>query len=112
MGAHVIAAASTNEKLQVCKQHGADEVINYVTEDLKERVKQLTLGKGVDVVFDPVGGDYSEAALRGMAWGGRFLVIGFTAGGFSRHPPQLPALQGWFFVWVFCGSFSWRRSPA
>ena len=60
MGAHVIAAASTNEKLQVCKQHGADEVINYVTEDLKERVKQLTPGKGVDVVFDPVGGDYSE----------------------------------------------------
>src|SRR5213080_1407632 len=72
MGAHVIAAASSNEKLEVCKQHGADEVINYGTEDLKDRVKQLSGGKGVDVAFDPVGGDYSEPVLRSMGWGGRF----------------------------------------
>ena len=110
MGAHVIAAASTNEKLEVCKQHGADEVINYVTEDLKERVKQLTLGKGVDVVFDPVGGDYSEAALRGMAWGGRFLVIGFTAGDIPRIPLNLPLLKGCSIVGVFWGAFS-ERDP-
>ncbi len=108
MGAHVIAAASTNEKLEVCKQHGADEVINYTTEDLKERVKQLTPGKGVDVVFDPVGGDYSEAALRGMAWGGRFLVIGFTSGDIPRIPLNLPLLKGCSIVGVFWGAFSGR----
>ncbi len=110
MGAHVIAAASTNEKLEVCKQHGADEVINYVTEDLKERVKQLTPGKGVDVVFDPVGGDYSEAALRSMAWGGRFLVVGFTAGDIPRIPLNLPLLKGCSIVGVFWGAFS-ERDP-
>ena len=108
MGAHVIAAASTNEKLEVCKQQGADEVINYATEDLKERVKQLTSGKGVDVVFDPVGGDYSEAALRGMAWEGRFLVIGFTAGDIPRIPLNLPLLKGCSIVGVFWGAFSDR----
>lgn len=110
MGAHVIAAASSNEKLEVCKQHGADEVINYATEDLKERVKQLTTGTGVDVVFDPVGGDYSEAALRGMAWGGRFLVIGFTTGDIPRIPLNLPLLKGCSIVGVFWGAFS-ERDP-
>ncbi len=89
MGAHVIAAASSDEKLEVCKQHGADEVINYVSGDLKERIKQLTGGKGVDVAFDPVGGDYSEPVLRSMAWGGRFLVIGFAAGDIPRIPLNL-----------------------
>jgi len=108
MGAHVIAAASTNEKLEVCKQHGADEVINYATEDLKERVKQLTSGKGVDVVFDPVGGDYAEAELRGMAWEGRFLVIGFTTGDIPRIPLNLPLLKGCSIVGVFWGAFSGR----
>src|SRR5215472_8659277 len=108
MSAHVIAAASTNEKLEVCKQHGADQVINYTTEDLKERVKQLTPGKGVDVVFDPVGGDYSEAALRGMAWGGRFLVIGFTTGEIPRIPLNLTLLKGCSIVGVFWGSFTTR----
>src|SRR5438067_8693860 len=108
MGARVIAAASTDEKLAVCKQQGADETINYSTEDLKERVKKLTGGNGVDVVFDPVGGDYSEAALRGMAWGGRFLVIGFAAGNIPRIPLNLPLLKGCSIVGVFWGSFTSR----
>src|SRR6266487_6557369 len=108
IGAHVIAAASTDEKLDVCRQHGADDLINYSTQDLKERVKTLTAGNGVDVVFDPVGGDYSEAALRGIAWNGRFLVIGFTAGDIPRIPLNLPLLKGCSIVGVFWGSFTAR----
>ena len=108
MGARVIAAASSDEKLEVCKQHGADEVINYTSEDLRERVKELTQGNGVDVVYDPVGGNYSEAALRGMAWGGRFLVIGFTAGEIPRIPLNLTLLKGCSIVGVFWGSFTAR----
>lgn len=106
MGAHVIAAASTDEKLTVCKQYGADELINYATEDLKERVKKLTAGHGVDVVFDPVGGNYSEAALRGMAWEGRYLVVGFAAGDIPRIPLNLPLLKGCSIVGVFWGAFA------
>ena len=105
MGAHVIAAASSDEKLEVCKLHGADEVINYTNGDLKERIKQLTGGKGVDVAFDPVGGDYSEPVLRSMAWGGRFLVIGFAAGDIPRIPLNLPLLKVYSIVGVFWGSF-------
>lgn len=111
MGARVIAAASSPEKLEICRQHGADEVINYVGEDLRERVKQLTGGKGVDVICDPVGGNYSEAALRGMAWGGRHLVIGFTAGDIPRIPLNLTLLKGCSIVGVFWGSFV-EREPA
>ncbi len=110
MGAHVIAAASSDEKLEICKQHGADEVINYATGDLKERIKQLTGGKGVDVAFDPVGGDYSEPVLRSMAWGGRFLVIGFAAGDIPRIPLNLPLLKVYSIVGVFWGSFM-ERDP-
>jgi NADPH:quinone reductase len=110
MGARVIAAASSAEKLEVCKQHGADEVINYATEDLRDRIKQLTGGKGVDVAFDPVGGDYSESALRSMAWGGRFLVIGFAAGDIPRIPLNLPLLKSCSIVGVFWGSFM-ERDP-
>ena len=105
MGARVIAAASSPEKLEICRQHGADEVINYASEDLKERVKQLTNGKGVDVIFDPVGGNYSEAALRGMAWGGRHLVVGFAAGDIPRIPLNLTLLKGCSIVGVFWGAF-------
>jgi NADPH:quinone reductase len=105
MGARVIAAASSDEKLEVCKQHGADEVINYSTEDLKDRIKQLTSGKGVDVAFDPLGGDYSEPVLRSMAWGGRFLVIGFASGDIPRIPLNLPLLKVYSIVGVFWGSF-------
>ena len=108
MGARVIAAASSDEKLAVCKEHGADEVINYATEDLRERVKELTQGNGVDVAYDPVGGNYSEMALRSMAWGGRFLVIGFAAGDIPRIPLNLTLLKGCSIVGVFWGSFTAR----
>src|SRR5208337_4975049 len=88
-----------------CREHGASDVINYGTEDLKERIRALTKGQGVDVVVDPVGGDYSETALRGMAWNGRFLVIGFTAGEIPRVPLNLTLLKGCSIVGVFWGSF-------
>jgi len=110
MGAKVIAAASSEEKLAICRQHGADDTINYSSEDLKERVKALTSGQGVDVIVDPVGGAYSEPALRGMAWNGRFLVIGFTAGDIPRIPLNLTLLKGCSIVGVFWGSFA-ARSP-
>ncbi|MEZ5045159.1 MAG: NADPH:quinone oxidoreductase family protein [Saprospiraceae bacterium] len=106
MGAKVIAAASTDDKLALCKQYGADEVINYAKEDLKTRIKELTNGKGVDVVYDPVGGDYAEQALRGMAWEGRFLVVGFAAGDIPKIPLNLLLLKGCQIVGVFWGSFA------
>lgn len=109
LGARVIAAASSQEKLDVCREHGADEFINYATEDLKDRIKELTRGKGVDVVYDPVGGAYSEVALRGTAWRGRFLVIGFTAGDIPRIPLNLTLLKGCSIVGVFWGSFTSRE---
>lgn len=109
MGARVIAAASSDEKLAVCRQHGADEGINYQTGDLKEQVKKLTGGAGVDVIFDPIGGDYSEAALRGMAWGGRHLVIGFAAGDIPRIPLNLALLKSCSIVGVFWGEFTTRE---
>ncbi len=109
MGAKVIAAASTEEKLAICRQHGADDAINYSSEDLKERIKALTNGQGVDVIVDPVGGPYSEPALRGMAWNGRFLVIGFTAGDIPRIPLNLALLKGCSIVGVFWGSFAARE---
>ena len=94
MGARVIAAASSDAKLAVCKDNGADEVINYASEDLRSRIKAITAGKGVDVVYDPVGGPYSEPALRDMAWKGRFLVVGFAAGDIPKIPLNLDAAQG------------------
>jgi len=105
MGAKVIAAASTQEKLDLCKRYGADQVINYSTEDLKNRIKEVTDGKGVDVVYDPVGGDYSEAALRAIAWEGSYLVVGFAAGQIPKIPLNLPLLKGCQIVGVFWGSF-------
>jgi NADPH:quinone reductase len=109
MGARVIAAASSAEKLAVCREHGADEGIDYSAEDLKERIKALTAGQGVDVVYDPVGGDYSEAAFRGIAWEGRFLVIGFAAGPIPKIPLNLVLLKGAQIVGVFWGSFTARE---
>lgn len=105
MGARVIAAASSDEKLALCQAHGADETVNYSTEDLKERVRELTGGAGADVVYDPVGGPYSEPALRATAWEGRFLVIGFAAGDIPRIPLNLALLRGCSIVGVFWGSF-------
>ena len=105
MGAKVIAAASSDDKLALCKEYGADEIINYNTEDLKTRLKELTEGKGVDVVYDPVGGKYSEPALRSMAWEGRFLVVGFAAGDIPKISLNLALLKGCSIVGVFWGGF-------
>jgi len=110
MGARVIAAASSPAKLAVCREHGADELIDYAAEDLRERIKALTGGRGVDVVYDPVGGDYSEPALRGMAWRGRFLVVGFAAGRIPSLPLNLPLLKGCAVLGVFWGAFT-RNEP-
>jgi NADPH2:quinone reductase len=111
MGARVIAAASTAEKLETCRRHGADLVVNYATEDLKERVKALTDGAGADVVYDPVGGPYTEAALRATAWNGRVLVIGFTAGDIPKVPANLVLLKGSSLVGVFWGMALMRERP-
>jgi NADPH2:quinone reductase len=106
MGAKVIAAASSEEKLELCRKLGADEVINYSTTSLKDAVKELTGGKGVDVVYDPVGGDYAEPAIRSMAWNGRYLVIGFASGPIPRIPLNLTLLKGCSIVGVFWGRFT------
>ncbi|MGH7296248.1 MAG: NADPH:quinone oxidoreductase family protein [Polyangiaceae bacterium] len=103
MGARVIAAASTAEKLETCRRHGADLLINYATEDMKARVKALTDGAGADVVYDPVGGPHTEAVLRATAWNGRVLVLGFTAGDIPRVPTNLLLLKGCALVGVFWG---------
>ncbi|WP_281991130.1 NADPH:quinone oxidoreductase family protein [Aquimarina aggregata] len=108
MGATVIAAASTDDKLQLCKSYGADEIINYTKEDLKTKVKELTKGKGVDVVYDPVGGNYAEPAIRSMAWEGRYLVVGFAAGDIPKIPLNLALLKGCAIVGVFWGSFAMK----
>ncbi|MBI1942904.1 MAG: NADPH:quinone oxidoreductase family protein [Betaproteobacteria bacterium] len=110
LGARVIACASSEEKLAVCRQHGADDAVNYATEDLRERIKQLTAGKGVDVVYDAVGGPYTEPALRSTAWRGRLLVVGFAAGDIPRIPLNLALLKGCSIVGVFWGDFA-RREP-
>ena len=109
MGARVIAAASSEEKLALCRGRGADETIDYSTEDLRSRLKELTDGHGVDVCYDPVGGEYSEPALRSMAWEGRFLVIGFAAGDIPKMALNLPLLKGCQIVGVFWGSFVARE---
>src|SRR5580765_3816266 len=110
LGARVIACASTDDKLVVCRQHGADETINYATEDLRDRIKQITGGKGPDVVYDPVGGPYTELALRSIAWRGRLLVVGFAAGEIPRIPLNLTLLKGCSIVGVFWGEFT-KREP-
>lgn len=106
MGAKVIAAASSDEKLALCREKGASQTINYTTEDLKTKIKELTKGKGVDVVYDPVGGNYTEAALRGIAWKGRYLIVGFANGEIPQIPMNLPLLKGCAIMGVFWGQFS------
>ena len=110
IGATVIASASSAEKLDVCRQHGADAGINYASEDLRERIKVFTGGKGVDVVYDAVGGPYTEPALRSVTWRGRLLVVGFAAGDIPKIPLNLPLLKGSSIVGVFWGDFT-RREP-
>lgn len=109
MGAKVIAAASTTEKLEICKQMGAFETINYETEDIKEKIKEITGGKGVDVVYDAVGDKYSEPSVRSLAWKGRYLVVGFAAGEIPKIPLNLTLLKGSSLVGVFWGMFAQKE---
>ncbi|MDD0814857.1 NADPH:quinone oxidoreductase family protein [Curvibacter sp. HBC28] len=113
-GARVIAAASTDEKCALCRQIGADETINYsqdaVPNAFRERIKALTDGKGPDVIYDPVGGDFAEPAFRSIAWRGRYLIVGFASGPIPNLPLNLPLLKGASLVGVFWGDFA-RREP-
>ena len=109
MGAKVIAAASSDEKLEICRQMGADEVINYAKDDLRESIKVLTDNKGVDVIYDPVGDRYSEPAVRSLAWQGRYLVVGFAAGAPASIRLNLPLLKGASIVGVFWGAFAQKQ---
>ncbi|MGU7775535.1 NADPH:quinone oxidoreductase family protein [Burkholderia sp. MR1-5-21] len=110
-GARVIAAASSADKLALCRDAGADETIDYATEDLRRRVDELTGGRGADVVYDPVGGAYSEAALRASAWRGRYLVVGFAAGEIPKIALNLALLKERDILGVFWGD-AVRRDPA
>lgn len=112
LGARVIAAASSAEKLEVCRAHGADVLIDYSKEDLREALKAATGGKGPDVIYDPVGGPYTEPALRSIAWRGRHLVIGFAAGEIPKLPWNLMLLKGASVVGVFWGEFAKREPKA
>jgi len=109
MGATVIAAASSDEKLAVCKAMGADHIINYKTEDLRARLKEITNDKGVDIIYDPIGGPLAEQALRSIAWRGRYLVVGFASGEIPSFAANLPLLKGASIVGVFWGSFAERE---
>jgi NADPH2:quinone reductase len=104
MGARVIAAASSAEKLALCRDYGADDTINYATENLRDRIKALTGGKGVDLVYDPVGGELAEPAVRSLAWLGRYLVVGFAAGDIPRIPLNLLLLKSSSLVGVYWGA--------
>jgi NADPH2:quinone reductase len=108
MGATVVAAASSDDKLELCRERGASLTINYATEDLKARIREVTGGAGADVIYDPVGGAYSEPALRAIAWEGRFLVIGFAAGQIPAIPLNLALLKSCQIVGVYWGAFVGR----
>ncbi len=108
MGAHVIACASSEEKLALCREHGADGTIDYARENLRERIATLTDGKGPDVIYDPVGGALTEQAFRSIAWEGRHLVIGFAAGEIPKMPLNLPLLKTASLVGAFWGAFIQR----
>lgn len=110
MGAAVIACASSDDKLDACRHAGADVLINYTTQDFREAVKAAVGDRGVDVVLDPVSGPYAEAAVRSMAWYGRYLVVGFTSGEIPRIPMNLPLLKGCSLVGVAWDTYS-RRDP-
>ena len=108
IGAHVIAAASTDEKLEVCKHSGASELINYETTDLRAYLKEHH-PEGIDVIYDPVGDRFAEPAVRSLAWGGRYLVVGFAAGAPSAIKMNLPLLKGASIVGVFWGAFAQKQ---
>jgi NADPH2:quinone reductase len=109
MGARVIAAASSADKLAVCKEHGADELVNYSTDSLKETVKKLTKGQGADVIYDPVGGDLAQDCFSCINWNGRYLVIGFAAGKIPEVALNRLLLKGAAAVGVFWGAFAQRE---
>jgi NADPH2:quinone reductase len=109
MGARVIAAASSADKLEVARNAGADELINYSETSLKDELKRLTNGNGVDVIYDPVGGDLFDQAVRAIAWNGRLLVVGFASGRIPELPVNLALLKGASVVGVFWGSFAQRQ---
>lgn len=109
MGAKVIAAASSADKLAVAKAAGADELIDYSTSSLKDEIKRLTGGQGVDVIYDPVGGELFDQAVRGLAWNGRLLVVGFASGVIPQLPVNLALLKGAAVVGVFWGAFAQRQ---
>jgi NADPH:quinone reductase len=111
MGAKVIAAASTREKLTLTQTYGADEIIQYSTENLRDRIKELTNGRGVDVMYDPVGGDMFDTAVRRVAWEGRYLVVGFASGRIPELPVNLPLLKNASIVGVFWGAYL-KNDPA
>lgn len=111
-GAKVIAAASTDEKCAYCTEQGADETINYSSQDLRARLKEITGGKGPDIIYDPVGGDYTEPAFRSIAWRGRHLVIGFAAGEIPSLRINLALVKGASIVGVFWGAFAKREPEA
>jgi NADPH2:quinone reductase len=111
LGARVIACASSDEKLAFARRHGADDGVNYGAEDLKEALRRLTGGNGVDVVYDPIGGAQGEAALRGMDWAGRYLVIGFAAGDMPKLPLNLVLLRSYDVLGVYWGAWT-ERDPA
>ena len=112
LGARVIAAASSDAKLAVCRAHGADATINYSTEDLREAIKAATGGKGPDVIYDPVGGIYAEPAFRSIGWRGRYLVVGFANGEIPKLPLNLTLLKGASLMGVFWGEFAKREPKA
>lgn len=112
LGARVIAAASSADKLAVCVEHGADATINYTTEDLREAIKAATGGNGPDVIYDPVGGIYAEAAFRAIGWRGRYLVVGFANGEIPKLPLNLTLLKGASLVGVFWGEYAKREPKA
>jgi NADPH2:quinone reductase len=109
MGARVIAAASSAEKLALCREYGADHTVNYDAEPLKDRVKELTGGQGADVIYDAVGGDYFDQAMRCINWNGRLLVVGFASGRIPQLPVNLVLLKGCSIVGVFWGAFTGRE---
>jgi NADPH2:quinone reductase len=111
-GARVIAAASSDEKCALCKSIGADATINYAIENLREAIKTLTEGHGPDVIYDPVGGDFTEPAFRSIAWRGRYLVVGFASGPIPTMPLNLVLLKGASIVGVFWGEFAKREPQA
>jgi NADPH2:quinone reductase len=109
MGAKVIACAGSAEKLEIARQHGADYLVDYSREDIRERVKAITGGRGADVVYDPVGGDAFDASLRSIAWGGRIIIIGFASGRIPQAPANILLVKNIDVIGFYWGSYQARK---